>query len=307
KLPASATLEDRVQAQSLALSLVAFSQGVPFFHAGSEMLRSKSMDRDSYDSTDWFNALDWTSNDNGWGHGLPLEDKNGSDWPLIQPLLANPAIAPTQVEILQMQALFEQWVSIRQSSPLFRLQTAEQIRNLVRFHNTGPDQIPGLIVMSLSDDPAHEIDPNYGVIFVLWNAAPEEAQFALKGYEIGNLELHPLLTDSHNSQASYEAASQSFTLPGRSVAVFVGDSPLVEAETQAAPEPAATPTPEPTEEPAPTEIPATSTPGHSPTAFESLPEDLAQPQEQSNLWAYLIGGAAVIAAGIGAFWWWRKK
>lgn len=31
------------------------SQGIPFFHAGDEMLRSKSIDRDSYNSGDWFN------------------------------------------------------------------------------------------------------------------------------------------------------------------------------------------------------------------------------------------------------------
>jgi pullulanase len=38
-----------------------FSQGIAYFHAGVEMLRSKSMDRNSYDSGDWFNRLDWTS------------------------------------------------------------------------------------------------------------------------------------------------------------------------------------------------------------------------------------------------------
>ena len=34
----------------LALALVAFSQGIPFFTAGDELLRSKSLDRDSYNS-----------------------------------------------------------------------------------------------------------------------------------------------------------------------------------------------------------------------------------------------------------------
>jgi pullulanase len=305
KLPASATLEDRIQAQSLALSVVAFSQGVPFFHAGSELLRSKSMDRDSYDSTDWFNALDWTYNDNGWGHGLPLQDKNGENWPLIQPLLANPDSAPSQSEILQMQDLFKQWINIRQSSPLFRLQTAEQIQNQLRFHNTGPDQVPGLIVMSISDDPANELDPNYGAIFVLWNAAPEEAQFTLEGYEIGNLELHPLLTDAYNSQASYDTGTQSFNLPGRSVVVFVGDTPLSEPGPKATLQPEVV---EPAPEPKPTEIPATEKPELSPTANSPFPEELPQTQaEQSNLWAYLLGGAALIATGIGAFWWSKRK
>ncbi len=43
-------LEERIRMNSLALALVAFSQGVPFFHAGDEILRSKSLDRDAYNS-----------------------------------------------------------------------------------------------------------------------------------------------------------------------------------------------------------------------------------------------------------------
>ena len=35
---------------SLAQWMVALSQGLVFFHAGDELLRSKSLDRDSYDS-----------------------------------------------------------------------------------------------------------------------------------------------------------------------------------------------------------------------------------------------------------------
>ena len=30
------------------------------WHAGTDMLRSKSLDRNSYDSGDWFNYLDFT-------------------------------------------------------------------------------------------------------------------------------------------------------------------------------------------------------------------------------------------------------
>jgi len=307
KIPTTSALDARVQAHSLALSMVAFSQGVPFYHAGSELLRSKSMDRDSYDSTDWYNAIDWTYSDNGWGHGMPIESINSASWPIIQPLLANPDNAPTQAEILKTQELFKQWLQIRRSSPLFRLQTAEQITKLVAFHNLGPDQVPGLIVMSISDDPVNEIDPNYGVIFVLWNAAPEETQFTLKGVEIENLALHPLLTDAHNSQASYDAGSQRFILPSRSVAIFVGDTPPVKTEPETNPEPQA-PVATPTETETLAKQVPTETPEIPPTANESLPKESEQaPAEASNLWAYLLGGVAVIAAGIGLYFWSKHK
>ena len=44
---------------TLSLSTVALSQGVVFWHAGTDLLRSKSLDRNSYDSGDWFNRIDW--------------------------------------------------------------------------------------------------------------------------------------------------------------------------------------------------------------------------------------------------------
>ncbi len=34
----------------LCLALITLSQGVPFIHAGDDLLRSKSLDRDSYNS-----------------------------------------------------------------------------------------------------------------------------------------------------------------------------------------------------------------------------------------------------------------
>ena len=52
KAAAKEDIETRVRRCWLASALVAFSQGVPFFHAGDEILRSKSLDRDSYNSGD---------------------------------------------------------------------------------------------------------------------------------------------------------------------------------------------------------------------------------------------------------------
>ena len=68
-------------------------------YAGGELLRSKSLDRNSYDSGDNFNRLDWTGQDNGFGHGLPPKPDNGDLWPQMKPLLADPALKlpPTSV------------------------------------------------------------------------------------------------------------------------------------------------------------------------------------------------------------------
>lgn len=51
----------------LALGVIGVSQGVAFFHAGDDLLRSKSLDRDSYNSGDWFNKLIWDGSSNNFG------------------------------------------------------------------------------------------------------------------------------------------------------------------------------------------------------------------------------------------------
>ena len=78
KAPADDDMAQRVRMQNLGNSIVMLSQGVPFFQAGDDLLRSKSLDRNSYNAGDWFNALDWTGQTTHWGRGLPLAGDNES-------------------------------------------------------------------------------------------------------------------------------------------------------------------------------------------------------------------------------------
>ncbi len=59
KLPTTTTPADRARIQVLAMATAALSQGPALSQAGTDRLRSKSLDRNSYDSGDWFNALHW--------------------------------------------------------------------------------------------------------------------------------------------------------------------------------------------------------------------------------------------------------
>ncbi|MEM9930303.1 MAG: type I pullulanase, partial [Bacteroidota bacterium] len=49
----------RAQMQRTALAIVLTSQGIPFLHAGSEMLRTKNGDENSYKSSDGVNMIKW--------------------------------------------------------------------------------------------------------------------------------------------------------------------------------------------------------------------------------------------------------
>src|SRR4029077_18031157 len=51
-------------------------------------------DKNSFNSGDWFNKLDWTYQTNNFAVGLPQEEDNKNDWPTMDPFLINPAIKP---------------------------------------------------------------------------------------------------------------------------------------------------------------------------------------------------------------------
>ncbi len=285
KAPTGASVADRVRMNNLGLSLVLLSQGIPFFHAGDDMLRSKSLDRNSYNSGDWFNALDFSYESNNWGVGLPPAD-NQSNWLIMASLLGDPNLKPTQADILNAATHFREMLQIRRSSPLFRLQTADDIMARLTFLNTGPEQIPGLIVMRLSDTEGADLDPNYEQVVVVFNAAREERTFAddsLKGLA---LQLHPVQAASNDPvvrDARFDPSAGALAVPGRTAAVFVLVASTAEP-TATAPMPATAPAaavPSATE--APTIVPSTSA--------------------QTLTWL-LIGGAAL--AVVAGFLIWRR-
>lgn len=230
KAPATTSMADRVRIQNLGTSIVALGQGIPFFHAGQDLLRSKSMDRDSFNSGDWFNQLDWTLETTNWGHGLPTEEKNGGVWFLMQPLLADPALAPQQADVVAAADHFREVLAIRKSSPLFRLRTDEEVGTRVAFHNTGPDQIPGLVVMTIADD-AGDLDRATERIVTLFNAGIVDIEYTLADLAGSHTELHPILEESADPvvrTAAFDDGTGTFSVPARTTAVFLVERPASE-------------------------------------------------------------------------------
>lgn len=149
KLPRDTTPADRVRWQNLATSVILLSQGIPFIHAGQERLRSKSLDRNSFNSGDWFNRLDPAGRDNGWGRGLPPRADNERDWPIARTLLADQGLRMGPAQIARAEAHLRELLAIRRSSPLFRLRTGKAVAEQVHFEPAGEARKPGLIVVSL--------------------------------------------------------------------------------------------------------------------------------------------------------------
>jgi pullulanase-type alpha-1,6-glucosidase len=222
--PQTTSLADRARMQIVGLSTVVLGQGVPFIHAGSDLLRSKSLDRNSYNSGDWFNTLDFSKSMNNFGVGLPPAGSNGGDWTVMQPFLADPSLKASSSAIGQASDMFNELLRIRASSRLFRLETEADVMERLAFLNNGPEQLPGLIVMTLSDQLSPDLDQDYESIVVLINANDQAQTFTAAEMAGMKLALHPVQRASSDPvvrTASFNRATGAFNIPARTAAVFV--------------------------------------------------------------------------------------
>ena len=225
KLPRATSAAERARVQVLGAALVAFSQGVAYFHAGQDILRSKSLDGNSYDSGDWFNRLDWTYQTNHFGTGLPPRQDNGHLYPLMRELLPDPALQPAPADIAFARDAFRDLLKIRASSTLLRLPTAADIHQRLRFFNVGPTQNPAVIAAHLNGKGL--AGANFDEMVLLVNVDTRShtlADSTLQGkaYQLHPVHLDPAAADSRPVQlARHDAASGRFEVPARTALVYV--------------------------------------------------------------------------------------
>ena len=225
KLPVGTSTEDRARVQMLGVAITALSQGVAYFHAGIDVLRSKSMDRNSFDSGDWFNRMDWTYQTNFFGTGLPPKADNIASWPLMQPLLANAAVRPTPADIAFARDATRDLLAIRGSSTLFRLRTAADIRQRLTFPNTGPAQNPVVLAGHLNGQGYP--GANFKDLLYLINVDKVAHDITLPQEAGKAYQLHPVQAASSGADARVRTAARTdtttgrFTVPARTTAVFV--------------------------------------------------------------------------------------
>ncbi|MET7474799.1 pullulanase-type alpha-1,6-glucosidase [Streptomyces sp. NPDC005648] len=210
KLPAGTSASDRARMQVLAMATATLSQGPSLSQAGSDLLRSKSLDRNSYDSGDWFNAVHWNCADgNGFGRGLPMAADNQSKWPYAKPLLGTVKVGCPQIE--GASAAYRDLLRIRTTEKDFSLGTAGQVRSALSFPLSGKDETPGVITMKLGD------------LVVVFNATPARQEQRVGSLAGTGYRLHPVQASGADPvvrSSSYDRTTGTFAVPGRTVAVF---------------------------------------------------------------------------------------
>ncbi len=226
KLPLSVTALERAQIQVLGSALVALSQGVAYWHAGQEILRSKSMDLNSFDSGDWFNRLDWSLQDNGFGAGLPPGQDSRPFWPVMGPRLVHPGIKPPPPVIAFSKAAHLDLLRLRASTPLLRLPSAQAIRERLSF--PVPVQGPNAAVIAMQIDGRGWPGSPHRAVLVVFNSdeQPQRLLFeSVRGF--GDWELHPVHRAPQAAdrrvaaEARLNSASGEVQVPARSAVVWV--------------------------------------------------------------------------------------
>ena len=218
KLPLTTSTPERARVQMLGMAINAFSQGVAYFHAGVDTLRSKSLDRNSFNSGDWFNRIDWSYQDNYFGTGLPPAQDNGKDYAILKPLLANAALKPAPADIAYARDALRALLQIRASSTLFRMRSAADVEQRLRFFNTGSRQEPTVLAAHL-DGRGYAGARYQGVTYLINvdKVAHTVADALARGKR---LQLHPVQVPGIGG-AAFDAASGAFTVPARSAVVYV--------------------------------------------------------------------------------------
>lgn len=110
--------ERREAMHRLALAIVLTSQGVPFLHAGTEMLRTKGGEENSYKSPDSVNAIDWSR-----------KSKYKTTHDYVQGL-----------------------IQLRKMHPSFRLPSTADIQQHLKFMDTNDTQLIGYELSGVTKD-----------------------------------------------------------------------------------------------------------------------------------------------------------
>ncbi|MFI1012485.1 pullulanase-type alpha-1,6-glucosidase [Streptomyces sp. NPDC020965] len=212
KLPKGTSPDDRARMQTLAMATAVLSQGPALSQAGSELLRSKSLDRNSYDSGDWYNAIQWDCRDgNGFGRGLPPAADNQDKWPHAKPLLTAPSLTVGCAQIDGTAAAYRDLLTIRTTEPALGLDSAAAVQSTVSFPLSGKAETPGVITMKA------------GNLVVVLNATPERHTQRIADLAGRPYALHPVQAagaDRTVRTSAYEKESGTFEVPARTVAVF---------------------------------------------------------------------------------------
>ena len=225
KLPQGMPVAERVRMNTVCLATVTLAQSPSFWSAGTELLRSKSLDRDSYNSGDWFNAIDFTGQSNGFGRGLPPASRNEGSWATQGPLLQDAWLRPSPEEIATARSQALDLLRLRASTPLFSLGSTRLIQDKLTFPGAGFGAPAGVVVMLIDDTRGgQDVDPELDAVLVVINASGQTLTQPLPELTGRDFRLSPIQAEGGDEvvrRTGFDRTSGTISVPARTVAVLV--------------------------------------------------------------------------------------
>ena len=168
-----ASIIERTKMHELAYAIVLTAQGASFLHAGTEFLRTKNGVENSFDKGDIVNGINWD-----------LKTKNIATYQFIKNV-----------------------IKIRRTHPAFRMQSAQQIANHLRFENNQP---AGIIAYTIN---GAAVGDTWKKIWVAYNGSQTSQTLTLPNgtWKIGL------------SAKGTSIMGNNFTLSGSSAVILYGE------------------------------------------------------------------------------------
>ena len=173
------TMEEKVKMQAIGLATALLGQSPAFDQQGTDLLRTKYFQNDSYNTGDFSNKVNYdSSKGNEFIPGALVnqeKDYNNDvkDWPvMVEVGEYNSDVGPELKA--KMTDTYKAMATIRKNNDALHLGDAELIKSNVKFLNTGASQKKGLIVMHAANKPSGKGAKD---VVVMLNAIPGATEF----------------------------------------------------------------------------------------------------------------------------------
>ena len=170
------TMENKAKMQGIAIATAMFGQSPVFDQQGSDLLRTKYFQNDSFNTGDFSNKVNYADDEgNEFIPGAIVnKSKDESDWGAIKEVAEYNTDVGAALKA-KMAETYRAFATIRKDHNLLYLGDAELIKKNVKFLNVGASQVPGLIVMKVTKPEGYQSTDNE--LYVMLNAAPETREF----------------------------------------------------------------------------------------------------------------------------------
>jgi len=130
---------EKIDLQKFANAIVLTSQGIPFLHAGEELVRTKFGENNSYNLPDHFNQLDWTN----------------------------------KSKYYDVYTFYSKLIALRKNHPAFRMPTTSMIQRNLSFQDVDHPLVVGFLIANYANGD------RWKNILVFYNADAEQVEVAL--------------------------------------------------------------------------------------------------------------------------------